>query len=111
MTKMHIPLKLSESQNYWGEGVFERKQPNFIMDLAISKTFLKKWDCTLSFNDVFKNFVYKEDFMVNKISSKSNYLSDTHEISLGIKYSFGISLIPNKTSQFEISGSTEIPAA
>jgi hypothetical protein len=89
-----LPKEYIISTTIWGlttqnQGVFERKQPNFIMDLAISKTFLKKWDCTLSFNDVFKNFVYKEDFTVNKISSKSNYLSDTHEISVAIRYSFG----------------------
>jgi hypothetical protein len=89
-----LPKEYTISTTVWGlttqyEGVFERIQPNFIMDLAISKIFLKKWDCTLSFNDIFKNMVYKENFTVNKISSKSNYLSDTHEISLGIKYSFG----------------------
>ncbi|MBM4675880.1 TonB-dependent receptor, partial [Flavobacterium psychrophilum] len=60
-----------------------------LIDLAISKKFLKQWDCTLSFNDIFKNFVYKENFTVNKVSSKSHYLSDTHEISLAIRYSFG----------------------
>ena len=89
-----LPKEYLISTTIWGlttqkEGVFERRQPNFIMDLAISKIFLKKWDCTLSFNDIFKNMVYKENFTVNKVSSKSNYLSDTHEISLGIKYSFG----------------------
>ena len=89
-----LPKEYTISTTIWGlttqkKGVFERRQPNFIMDLAISKMFLKKWDCTLSFNDIFKNMVYKENFTVNKVSSKSNYLSDTHEISLGIKYSFG----------------------
>ncbi len=89
-----LPKEYTISTTVWGlttqyEGVFERRQPEFIIDLAISKTFFKKWDCTLSFNDVFKNFVYKENFTVNKVSSKSNYLSDTHEISLGIRYSFG----------------------
>jgi Outer membrane protein beta-barrel family len=80
--------------NVWGltiqkEGVFERVQPNFMLDLTISKTFFKNWDFTLSFNDVFKTMVYKENFTINNISSKSNYLSDTHEISLSVKYSFG----------------------
>ncbi|SFB29974.1 Outer membrane receptor proteins, mostly Fe transport [Flavobacterium swingsii] len=89
-----LPKKYTISTTVWGlttqyEGAFERRQPEFLMDLAISKTFLGKWDCTLSFNDIFKNTVYKENFTVNKISSKSHYLSDTHEISLGIKYSFG----------------------
>ena len=89
-----LPKDYLVSTTFWGlttqhEGVFERRQPEFIMDLAISKTFFKKWDCTLGFNDIFKNMVYKENFTVNKISSKSNYLSDTHEISFGIRYSFG----------------------
>ena len=89
-----LPKDYTVSTTVWGlttqyEGVYERRQPEFIMDLAISKTFFKKWDCTFGFNDVFKNFVYKENFTINKISSKSNYLSDTHEISFGIRYSFG----------------------
>ncbi len=89
-----LPKDYTVSTTVWGlttqyEGVYERRQPEFIMDLAISKTFFKKWDCTCGFNDVFKNFVYKENFTINKISSKSNYLSDTHEISFGIRYSFG----------------------
>ena len=89
-----LPKEYLVSATVWGlttqkEGVFERRQPKFLIDLAISKKFLKNWDCTLSFNDIFKNFVYKEDFTVNKVSSKSKYLSDTHEISLSIRYSFG----------------------
>ncbi|ENA1802211.1 TonB-dependent receptor [Flavobacterium psychrophilum] len=89
-----LPKEYTISTTVWGlttqhEGVFERKQPNFLIDLAISKKILKQWDCTLSFNDIFKNFVYKENFTVNKVSSKSHYLSDTHEISLAIRYSFG----------------------
>lgn len=89
-----LPKDYTVSTTVWGittqyEGVYERRQPEFIMDLAISKTFFKKWDCTLRFNDIFKNFVYKENFTINNISSKSNYLSDTHEISFGIRYSFG----------------------
>ncbi|WP_310557510.1 outer membrane beta-barrel family protein [Flavobacterium sp.] len=97
-----LPKKYDFSITAWGlttqkEGVFERIQPNFMLDLALSKTFFKNWDCTLSFNDVFKNMVYKEDFTINKVSSKSNYLADTHEISLAIRYSFG----KIKVSQFQ----------
>lgn len=89
-----LPKAYTVSTTIWGittqyEGVYERRQPEFIMDLAISKTFFKKWDCTFGFNDIFKNFVYKENFTINNISSKSNYLADTHEISFGIRYSFG----------------------
>ncbi len=97
-----LPKDYTFLVNIWGlttqkEGVFERMQPNFMLDLAISKTFFKNWDFTLSFNDVFKTMVYKENFTINNISSKSNYLADTHEISFGIKYSFG----KIKNSQFK----------
>lgn len=89
-----LPKEYTFLLTFWGlttqkEGVFERKQPNFLMDLAISKTFYRNWNCTLSFNDIFKNTVYKENFTINAISSKSHYLSDTHEIAVSIKYSFG----------------------
>ena len=89
-----LPKDYTFLVNIWGltiqkEGVFERVQPYFILDLAVSKIFFKNWDCTLSFNDVFKNMVYKENFTINNINSKSNYLSDTNEISLSVKYSFG----------------------
>lgn len=70
------------------EGVFERNA-KFTMDFAVSKTFFKSWDCTLSFNDIFKGMIYEESFTINNVSSQSRYLVDSHEISLAIKYSFG----------------------
>jgi hypothetical protein len=77
----------------WGlteqkEGVFERNA-KFIMDLGISKTFFTNWNCTLSYNDIFRNMIYKENFTINNISSGSRYLVDSHEFSITIKYSFG----------------------
>jgi hypothetical protein len=77
----------------WGltkqnEGVFERKAM-FIMDLGVSKTFFTNWNCTLSYNDVFRNTIYEERFTINNISSKARYLVDSHEFSVAIKYSFG----------------------
>jgi hypothetical protein len=77
----------------WGlteqkEGVFERKAM-FIMDLGVSKTFFTNWNCTLSYNDVFRNTIYEERFTINNISSKARYLVDSHEFSIAIKYSFG----------------------
>ncbi|CAN1539563.1 Outer membrane protein beta-barrel domain 3 [Flavobacteriaceae bacterium] len=77
----------------WGltkqnEGVFERK-PMFVVDLGVSKTFLKNWNCTLSYNDVFRNTIYEESFIINNISSKARYLVDSHEFAIAIKYSFG----------------------
>jgi hypothetical protein len=77
----------------WGltkqkEGVFERKAM-FIMDLGVSKTFFTNWNCTLSYNDVFRKTIYEERFTINNISSKARYLVDSHEFSIAIKYSFG----------------------
>ncbi|TRX30866.1 TonB-dependent receptor [Flavobacterium sp. ZT3R18] len=70
------------------EGVFERKAM-FVMDLGISKTFFTNWNCTLSYNDVFRNTIYEERFTINNISSKARFLVDSHEFSIAIKYSFG----------------------
>jgi hypothetical protein len=70
------------------KGVFERNARE-IVDIAVSRTFFKNWNCTLSCNNVFKNIVEEEEFTINKISSKARYLLDEHEISIAIKYSFG----------------------
>lgn len=88
-----LPSKYSLSITGWGlteqkEGVFERNA-KFIMDLAISKTFFTNWDCTLSYNDIFRSTIYAENFSINNINSQSRYLVDSHEISFSIKYSFG----------------------
>ncbi len=69
-------------------GVFERK-PYFIVDLAVSTTFFTNWNCTLGYNDIFKNTIYQESFTVNNISSRATYFVDANEISIAIKYSFG----------------------
>lgn len=79
--------------NFWGttvqkEGVFERNA-KFVMDMSFSKTFFKNWNCTLSYNDIFRNTIFKEQFTVNTIHSKSRYLVDSNEVSIAIKYTFG----------------------
>lgn len=71
------------------EGVFERKAW-FIMNLGVSKPFFTNWNCTLSYNDIFINTIYKESFTINNINSTARYLVDTHEFSIAVKYSFGI---------------------
>lgn len=78
---------------FWGltkqkKGVFERN-PRFVVDMALSKTFLKKWNCTLSCNNVFKNVIETEEFTINDTSSRARYVVDAHEISISVKYSFG----------------------
>ncbi len=88
-----LPKKYTISVTAWGltkqkEGVFERNE-KIIMDFAISKTFFTNWSCTLSYNDIFRAMIYKENFTFNTISSSSRYLVDSHEFSIAIKYSFG----------------------
>ena len=57
--------------------------------MAVSKTFSKNWNCTLSCNNVFKNNIRTEQFTINTITSKARYVVDNHEISIALKYSFG----------------------
>lgn len=79
-------------------GVFEHNA-NFIMNMSLSKTF-KKWNCTLNFNDVFRDTIYNEQFAINGVTSKARYVVDAHEISIAIKYSFG------KIKETEFKGKT-----
>lgn len=88
-----LSKKYTFSLTAWGltqqkEGVFERNA-KYILDAAISKTFFNNWNCTLSYNDIFRNMIYKENFTINNISSNARYLVDSHEFSIAIKYSFG----------------------
>lgn len=85
----------------WGltkqkKGVFERNE-RFIIDMALSKTFFKNWNCTLSCNNVFNRNMESEEFVINNVSSKARYLVDWHQISIAVKYSFG----KMKDSQFK----------
>ncbi|WP_409416165.1 TonB-dependent receptor domain-containing protein [Flavobacterium sp. PS2] len=85
----------------WGltkqnKGVFERNE-RFIVDMALSKTFFKNWNCTLTCNNVFNSNIEEEQFTINNVSSKARYQVDWHEISIAIKYSFG----KIKDSQFK----------
>lgn len=88
-----LPKVFDISVTGWGftersEGVFKRNSL-FIMDLALSKTLPKNFDCTLSFNDVFRNMNFNENFTINDIVSKGIYYTDTREISFSIRYKFG----------------------
>ena len=88
-----LPKEYALVLNFWGltkqyTGVFETS-PRFVVDLAASKTFLKKWKCTLSWNNVFKNNIQSEQFTINNVTSKARYVVDNHEVSIAIRYSFG----------------------
>lgn len=88
-----LPKEYSFMFNFWGltkqnTGVFETN-PMFRVDMSVSKTFAKKWNCTLSCNNVFKNNIQTEKFTINTINSNARYVVDNHEISFSIRYSFG----------------------
>ena len=76
----------------WGlstrnEGVFQRNAI-FNLDGAISKTY-KNLSCTLSYNNIFKNNRYKENFAVSNVNSKAIFIVDNYEFSIALKYTFG----------------------
>lgn len=88
-----LPKEYTLIFNFWGltkqsTGVFETNA-RFIVDAAVSKTFAKKWICTLSCNNILKNNIETEEFTINNINSRARYVVDNHLISIGIKYSFG----------------------
>ena len=88
-----LPKEYALVLNFWGltkqyTGVFETS-PRFVVDLAASKTFLKKWKCTLSWNNVFRNNIQSEQFTINNVNSKARYVVDNNEFSIAIRYSFG----------------------
>lgn len=79
--------------NFWGltkqsTGIFETNV-RFIVNAAVSKIFFKKWNCTLSCNNIFRNNIETEKFTINNVNSKARYLVDNHEVSVSVRYSFG----------------------
>ncbi|KAF2342632.1 outer membrane beta-barrel family protein [Flavobacterium tistrianum] len=88
-----LPKDFTFVLSFWGatkqkEGVFERNA-KLIFDLSLAKSFGKNWNCTLNYNDIFKNTIYTEKFTINTISSRARYLVDANAISLSFRYSFG----------------------
>jgi outer membrane beta-barrel protein len=88
-----LPKGIELAVTGWGltkqqEGVFQNKAV-FTTDLAVSKTFFKYFDCTFSYNDIFKKLKYYDSFTFNSISAKGKYFTDVHMISLSVKYAFG----------------------
>ena len=61
----------------------------YTADVGLSKTFHRKLNCTLSFNDVFRSFIVHDQFTVNGVSSDGRYYDDGREFSIAVKYSIG----------------------
>ncbi|MGV3696647.1 TonB-dependent receptor domain-containing protein [Flavobacterium sp.] len=88
-----LPKKIELEITGWGLtrqklGVFE-KNALFTMNAAVSKTFFESLDCTLSWNDIFRKMTFRESFSFNNVSAKGVYYTDSHIVSLSLKYSFG----------------------
>lgn len=88
-----LPKKTEISFTAWGYtdqqlGVFKRSGL-ITMDAAISKTFFKQLDCTLSINDIFRKMNFTDDFTINNVSAKGRYYTDSHAVSISLRYSFG----------------------
>lgn len=88
-----LPKNIELSFTSWGFttqklGVFEKKGI-ITMDAAVSKTFFKHLDCTLSWNDIFRKMTFKDQFTLNNIAAKGVYYTDSNIVSLSLKYSFG----------------------
>ncbi|MGO4771797.1 TonB-dependent receptor domain-containing protein [Flavobacterium sp. W22_SRS_FK3] len=87
-----LPKNYTFVVGWWGatkqnKGIFE-DDANFIMDASLSKK-IKKWNFTLSCNDIFKSTIYKEQFTINYVRSKARYVVNANEISIAVRYSFG----------------------
>lgn len=88
-----LPKEIELSVTGWGlssqyEGVF-KSSGLFSMDLAVSKTLFKHFDCTVSANDIFRKVKYSNSYSMNGIHTRGIYCTDSHMISATVKYSFG----------------------
>ncbi len=93
----HHQFKIDNSSSFslssWGytkrnEGIFKRNAI-IVVNASYTKKFFKKFDATLSFNDLFKSMIFKENYSMNKIKVNTTYFTDANEVSLALKYSFG----------------------
>ena len=88
-----LKKELEFSVTGWGYttqklGIFERTGL-FTFDAAVSKTFFKQLSCSIGWNDIFRKIKYKETFIINTISSRGIYYSDSRSIAFSVKYTFG----------------------
>lgn len=70
------------------EGIFKRNG-QVIAEASISKTFNKKLQCTLRFNDIFRQLNFEEIYTLEGVTASGTYFGDGREVSLSIKYNLG----------------------
>jgi hypothetical protein len=88
-----LPKEIEVAITGWGlthrkEGIFERNAL-FTMDFAVSKKCFKNLDCTISYNDIFRQIKYYENFTINGVSAKGVYYTDANLVAISVKYTFG----------------------
>ncbi len=90
-------FKINNSSSFslssWGytkrnEGIFKRNTI-IVVNASFTKKFFKKFNATLSFNDIFKSMIFKENYTMNRIKINTTYFTDANEVSLALKYTFG----------------------
>lgn len=88
-----LPKKTEFSITAWGYtkqkmGIYEGNGV-FTVNAAVSKTFFNQFDCTLSWNDIFRKMNFTNNFIINNVVARGVYFTDLHSVQLSIKYSFG----------------------
>ena len=77
---------------YWlskrTEGIYERNS-QIMVNLGLTKSY-KNVDFSIHLNDLLKQMKFSETLNYDKISSKNLFLVDYQELSLSIKYNFGL---------------------
>ncbi|MEM9075680.1 MAG: outer membrane beta-barrel family protein [Bacteroidota bacterium] len=70
------------------EGIFSRNGL-YSLEASVSKTFFKKWDCTLRFNDITRGTNFQESYALDGVVADGTYFTDLREVALSLKYRFG----------------------
>lgn len=70
------------------EGVFDRDNV-YVLNASFNKNFFKKLVVTVSINDIFNSMEFKNHYKLQNVNAKSIFYTDTHEVSISLKYNFG----------------------
>lgn len=77
----------------WGltkrsEGIFKRNGM-LVLNAALTKTFFKKLDCTIRWEDITKSMNFEESYAIGGVIADGVYFVDAQEIAFSLKYTFG----------------------
>ena len=69
-------------------GVFE-KNGVVTFNASVSRTFFNQLSCSIGWNDILGKMNFRESFILNNISSKAVYYTDSRALTFSVKYTFG----------------------